>query len=40
MGDHAAKLCQWRIVHCDYCNEKHVKCDEEVILVQCDLCLG
>ena len=33
MGDHAAKLCQWRIVHCGYCNEKHIKCDEEVICV-------
>ena len=34
VDDHATNLCQWRIVHCRYCNEKHVKYDEEVKTIQ------
>ena len=28
--DHMTNVCQWRIIHCGYCNEEHYKCDEEV----------
>lgn len=28
--DHITNVCQWRIIHCCYCNEEHYKCHEEV----------
>ena len=28
--DHVMNTCQWRTVHCGYCDEKYAKCDEEV----------
>lgn len=30
VDDHMTNVCQWRLIHCGYCNEEHYKCDEEV----------
>jgi len=35
LEDHVMKECQWRTVHCGYCDEKYAKCDEEEHSLKC-----
>ena len=30
VDDHVRNTCQWRTVHCGYCDEEHAKFNEEV----------
>ena len=33
LDKHETTGCQWRLVHCSYCNEPHPKCQGEVIII-------
>ena len=32
VDDHVANMCEWRLVHCGYCEEQHAKCLDEVVM--------
>ena len=38
LDKHVTIGCQWRLVHCSYCNEPQPKCQGEVIIILSQLC--